>query len=163
MCETKSQIADTVVEAFSLIWDMYTEAIETIPEEHWRRGDIDYLIPARQVYHVLEAADFYSGSEAEGFKWGYRFNADWEKAQPEKLPTQEEMIEYHDEMMEKVGGWLRGMGISDLLSREDEFTWTGSTVLGRALYLLAHYRQHMGEINAELRRRGLPRIKWKTY
>lgn len=162
MCETKS-IAESVVEAFSLIWDMYTEAIETIPKEHWRAGEIDYLIPARQVYHAIEAADFYSGSEAEGLKLGYRFNANWEKTPPERLPTQEGMIEYHEEMREKIGGWLRGMDDSVLLSREDEYPWTGSTILSRALYLLAHYRQHMGEINAELRRRGLPRIKWQTH
>jgi hypothetical protein len=36
-------------------------------------------------------------------------------------------------------------------------------VLGRVLYLLEHCRQHFGELNAELRRRGLPRIKWRTF
>jgi hypothetical protein len=50
-----------------------------------------------------------------------------------------------------------------VLSQEGSFPWTGSVVLGRVLYLLGHYRQNFGELNAELRRRGLPRIEWKTY
>ena len=59
--------------------------------------------------------------------------------------------------------WIQGMKDPGLLSKEEFFPWTGSAVLSRALYLLGHYRQHFGELNAELRRRGLPRIKWATY
>ena len=54
------------------------------------------------------------------------------------------------------------MGDEGLLAPEEDYAWTGSTLLGRLLYMLAHCRQHLGEINAELRRRGLPRIKWRT-
>lgn len=155
------KISESLLEAFTLTWDMYEDAIKNIPKEHWRTGDIGYLIPARLVYHALETADFYSGSKPDGFPWGRRFNVDCWDASPEQLPIKDQALEYHKELQEKIGGWLRGTEDS-MLSAETAFPWTGSTVLGRVLYLLAHYRQHMGEINAELRRRGLPRIQWRT-
>ncbi|UCD96137.1 MAG: hypothetical protein JSV35_06490 [Candidatus Bathyarchaeota archaeon] len=64
-------------------------------------------------------------------------------------------------MMKKSSDWLRGLSDAGLLSPEKAFPWTGKTKLGRVMYLLAHCRQHIGEINAELRRRGLPRVKWQ--
>jgi len=159
----KRTISSSLLEALKLTWDMYEEAIDDIPEEHWRTGDIDYLIPSRLVYHALETADYYSSPKPEGFPWGKRFGADPWDAKPEQLPTKEEATEYHRETVKKVSTWLKGKDDSYLLSKEAAFPWTGSSVLSRVLYLLAHYRQHLGEVNAELRRRGLPRIKWKTF
>lgn len=155
-------ISASLLESLGLTWGMYEEAIRGIPEEHWRRGEIDHLIPARLVYHALETAEFYSGESPDGFPWGERFGADPWDAQPGRLPSKGETLEYHREVAEKVRGWLMGLNDSQLLSEETSFPWTGSTVLGRALYLLVHYRQHLGEINGELRRRGLPRIEWRT-
>jgi len=154
-------IKKSVIDAFKRNWSMYQDAVSNIPEEHWRTGDIEYLIPSRLVYHVLECADFYSNSTPKGFVWGYRFNIDWEKVLPEQLPTKEQTKKYLEEIIEKVDSWLERLDNSDLLSPEKAFPWTGNTILGRAIYLLVHCRQHIGEINAELRRRGLPRIKWR--
>lgn len=77
------------------------------------------------------------------------------------MPTKAQVKEYLEEMMEKTGEWLNEMSDSDLISCEEAFPWTGNTKLGRAIYVLVHCRQHIGEVNAELRRRGRPRIKWR--
>ena len=156
-------ISEAVLEAFNLIWEMYDDALERVPEAHWRTGEIDYLIPARQVYHAVETADFYSGSCPDDFPWGQRFDCGCFDSLPEGLPTRGQARDYHGEVRMKVTNWIRGMDAPEILAREKSFPWTGSVVLGRALYLLGHYRQHFGELNAELRRRGLPRIKWATY
>ncbi len=158
-----TSIGEALIEAFKLIWEMYDEALATVPEEHWRAGEIDYLIPARQVYHAVETADFYSGASPNDFPWGQRFDSGCFDSPPEELPTREQAREYHDEVRMKVTDWIRDLDAPEILAREKSFPWTGSVVLGRALYLLGHYRQHFGELNAELRRRGLPRIKWTTY
>lgn len=158
-----TSIGEALIEAFKLIWEMYDEALATVPEEHWRAGEIDYLIPARQVYHAVETADFYSGASPNDFPWGQRFDCGCFDSPPEELPTREQAREYHDEVRMKVTDWIRDLDAPEILAREKSFPWTGSVVLGRALYLLGHYRQHFGELNAELRRRGLPRIKWTTY
>ncbi|MCW3990736.1 MAG: DinB family protein [Candidatus Bathyarchaeota archaeon] len=158
-----TSIGEALLEAFRLIWEMYDDALENIPGEHWRTGEIDYLIPARQVYHAVETADFYSGANPNVFSWGQRFDGGCFDYPPEGLPTREQAREYHDEVRVKVTDWIRGMDAPGISAREKSFPWTGSVVLGRALYLLGHYRQHFGELNAELRRRGLPRIKWTTH
>ena len=40
-------VSEALLEAYALIWEMYDDAIENIPEEHWRTGEIDYLIPPK--------------------------------------------------------------------------------------------------------------------
>jgi hypothetical protein len=155
-------ISESLLEAFRLMWDMYDDAFKGIPVEHWRTGEIDYLIPARQVYHAVQAADFYCSPGPDDFKWGDRFGRCFDSP-PEGLPTLEQARDYQDEVRDRVTEWIHGLGDSGLLSKEESFPWTGSVVLGRALYLLGHCRHHFGELNAELRRRGLPRIQWKTY
>jgi hypothetical protein len=163
--ENSERLVHILIEQFNLVFDMYEDAIEKIPETQWRSGEIDYLIPARLILHASEVADYYTTDSSEGYLWNKRFEADPEKVgniKPGDLPTQNVMLEYHREVRGKIEGWLRGMSEDDLLKAEEKFPWTGSTVLGRMLYILAHYRQHFGEVNAELRRRDLPRIKWRT-
>ncbi len=75
---------------------MYDEALKTIPGEHWRAGEIDYLIPSRQVYHAVETADFYSGASPDDFPWGQRFDCGCFDSPPEELPSREQAREYHD-------------------------------------------------------------------
>lgn len=110
----------------------------------------------------MEAVDGYFSSPQDGFTPGYRFGIDWETAPPEHLPGKDQARTYLREVKDKTESWLRSLEDPDLQSPETELPWTGSTLLGRVLYTLAHCRQHLGEVNAELRRRGLPRIKWKT-
>ena len=154
-------INKALIDAFKRNWKMYQDAVQNIPDRHWKTGDIEYLIPARIVYHVLECADFYTNPTPKEFIWGHRFNIDYEKAPAEQMPTKEQTKIYLKEMIEKVDNWLNESSDSNTLSTEKEFPWTGKTKLGRAIYLLVHCRQHLGEINAELRRRQLPRIQWQ--
>ena len=41
--EKTHNISEAIIENLSLTWEMYTEAIKTIPNVHWRTGDIDNL------------------------------------------------------------------------------------------------------------------------
>ena len=154
-------IRKSLADAFKRNWGMCQDAVKNIPDEEWRGGSVEYLIPARIVYHVLDCVDFYSNPTPREFVAGHRFNIDPEKATPEHLPSIEQTQIYLGEMIKKVDGWLQGLSDSALLSPEREFPWTGHTKLGRIIYLLVHCRQHMGELNAELRRRELPRIEWR--
>lgn len=161
--ERRYGIGKAIIENLSLTWDMYSEAINRIPNEHWRTGEIDYLIPARLMLHAIETIDYYSSESPNDFKHGYRFHIDRKTASPNQLPDKIQLKKYLDEVKKKTESWLGRLEDKNFLSPESEFPWTGSTVLSRVLYLLEHCRQHFGELNAELRRRGLPRIKWKTF
>lgn len=151
------------MENISLTWIMYEDVIKNIPTIHWATGKDDYLIPARLMLHSLETIDFYTSTSPGDFSHGYRFHLDTRNASPDQLPSKDLLGVYLDEVKAKTESWLNGLDNEDFLAPETEFPWTGSTVLGRVLYLLEHSRQHLGELNAELRRRGMPRIKWRTF
>jgi hypothetical protein len=142
---------------------MFHEAIGQIPDEHWKTGAIGYLTPSRLVYHVLDSTDFYLSNDPDGYERGYRFKINWKEASEEDLPSKKQARIYLDEVRKKFEKWVNETGSTDFLSGNEMYPWTGATKLSRILYVLAHCRQHFGEINAELRRRNLPRIKWKTY
>jgi hypothetical protein len=146
---------------FGRTWSMLRGAIEAFPEGQWRSGDVDFLVPARQALHAVEAAEYYMSEYPGEFEWGHRFGADWEGAAPEKLPTRTELLGYLDEVRMKVDKWLAGMGERGLLEPRQDFPWTGKTALGRALYVLRHIQHHLAEMNTELRRRGIDRPKWQ--
>ena len=57
--EQTHNIGEAIIENLSLTWEMYSEAINGIPNEHWKAGEIDYLIPSRLMLHAIETMDFY--------------------------------------------------------------------------------------------------------
>jgi hypothetical protein len=163
MNESTSKISKTIIENLSLTWEMYSDAINNIPDEHWQTGEIDYLIPARLILHVLETLDGYSTTASDKFTLGYRFNLNWKTASAEQLPNKSQLNICLSEVKKKTERWINGLKDADFHSPEFMFPWTGTTTLGRILYSLEHCRQHLGELNGELRRRGLPRIKWTSF
>ena len=163
MVEASTKISESIIENLSLTWRMCSEAINDIPEEHWRNGEIDYLIPSRLLLHTIEALDQYCTTPPDIFTHGYRFNVDRKTASAEQLPSKTQLKSYLNEVKKKTEIWIRGLEDNDFHSPEPLFPWTGSTVLGRVLYSLEHCRHHIGELNGELRRRELPRIKWSHF
>jgi hypothetical protein len=84
----------------------------------------------------------------------------WEGAPVERLPDQREMLGFIDHVETHALDWLRSKGDEDLLAGQDECRWTGPNLLSRCIYAVRHAQHHIGELNAELRRRGLRRIAW---
>jgi len=148
---------DVLVRQYERSWQMLAEAVNSFPAAEWRAGDVDYLIPARAAYHILEAAEFYASASSFDFPFGYRFDCDWEGAPPDKLPTQEGVLAYLSEVRPKVEAWLR---TADLMAEDDAFPWPGGTVLDRAHYLVRHNHHHIGEMWSELKRRGHDLPDW---
>ena len=152
-------IADSVSDQFGRTLRMLREAILAFPPDEWRKGDIDYLRPAGVAYHAIETIDFYTGEQSvDGFPWGGRFDVDWEDSRSERLPSQDELIEYLDETEDKLGGWLKE---TDLSSEEKLFPWTGAAKLGRAIYTLRNTQHHLSEMCIELTRRGHTAPEWQ--
>ena len=163
MGEVSTKISESIIENLSLTWKMYSDAINNIPDEEWKTGEIDYLVPARQILHGIETLDFYSVMDPDVFTHGYRFNLDWQRASAEQLPSKDQLNTYLFEVKKKMEAWIMGLDDDLFHSPERLYPWTGSTLLGRLLYSLEHSRHHIGELNGELRRRGLPRIKWSYF
>lgn len=129
------------------------------PADEWRKGEIDYLRPAGVAYHVVECMDFYTGNQPpDKFPWGGHFGVDWEDTNSERLPNQEQVLTYLDEVEEKLKEWFRK---TDLLAAESTFPWTGITGLARAIYNLRNIQHHVSEMSLELTRRSFQSPDWR--
>jgi hypothetical protein len=154
-------LVNVIVKQFDAAWDMLSEAVRVMDEQDWRAGAPSHLVPARLVYHVLETADYYMHPDLSAFEWGERFGVDWETANAGGLPDQDTIAEYRLSVSSKVAAWLKSHGDSGLLEPDAIFYEEGMTYLDRALYVLRHTHQHLGELYAVLREREIPRPGWR--
>jgi hypothetical protein len=60
----------TMEEQFRRMFGMWKEKTKNIPVKDWRRGGIDYLVPARHVCNLIVTADYYLGDKSrEEYDW----------------------------------------------------------------------------------------------
>jgi hypothetical protein len=160
--EATRVIAGAVENHFRRTCEMWRQEIANASEQEWRRGDVDYLIPARHLCHVVVTNSFYTGdTPADRYDWNRLFRGDWEGMSPDALPDKERALQALDEMQECIGGRLRALDDDALRAAETLAPWTGPTVMDKTLYWLRHFQHHLGEVHAELRRRGIPRAAWQ--
>ena len=157
----KQEIVAELKGQFRRQWKTLRDLIANIPDEQWMTGELVHLLPGRLVYHILAGTEVYARSTSyEEYKSHQVFALDWQVAPSEQLPSRQKTITYIEDMDKVVDGWLDSIGDEGLLSLNEGFEWTGSRKIGRAVYLLRHTQNHIGELNSELRRRGLNRGKW---
>jgi uncharacterized damage-inducible protein DinB len=153
-------LGNGLADQFERMWMMLREAINNCADEEWKSDAGHwFLIPSRLAYHIIETVEFYSRESPEGMDFAGRFGVDWETREAEKLPDREAMLDYLEEIRGSLRGKLRSMSDEALLA-EHPFPWTGATVLERMVYTLRHSMFHLGQIQAELRRRGLKGAEW---
>jgi hypothetical protein len=146
---------------FQRQWKTLRDLVSDLPDEQWKTGEIFHLVPARLIYHILAGTEVYARSTSyEEYKSRQIFTLDWEVAPSEELPARNKTIAHIENMQKAVGAWLESLGDEGLVESDEGFEWAGSRKIGRAVYLLRHTQNHIGELNSELRRRGLSRGKW---
>jgi hypothetical protein len=156
------ELVDELEGQFRRQWGTIRELVAAVPDEQWTAGETEHLAPARLVYHILSGTEVYARSTSyEEFQAGRIFALDWQAAPASALPDRHSTLRHIDEMERAVEQWLEAVADEGLLAEDSGFPWAGSRKLGRAVYLLRHTQNHIGEANAELRRRGLPRGKWR--
>lgn len=161
-----ARLLASIVAQYGNAWAMLDQTIKAFPEQDWRTSDLSYLTPARIAYHTIETVDYYARSDMSEFVWGHRAGVDWESSQAEDLPDQTATLEYLSDIRVANDVWLHdiaGVGphAMGLLAPDSQFHGEGFCYLDRALYVLRHTHQHMGELAAELRRRDQPRPGWR--
>lgn len=151
-----------LADQFRRQWSTLRESVNAVPDDQWRAGEHIHLVPARLAYHIFGGTEVYARSTSyEEFRRDRVFGGDWQVMGAEELPDRAAALRHIDALEKAVERWLSSLEDEGLLTTNDGFPWTGEKKLGRALYLLRHTQSHMGEMNAELRRRGLPRGKWR--
>ena len=159
-------VVEAVERQLEATWKQWLKAIDDIPVEHWRTGPVDYLIPARHSLHVINTVEGYCREEQPA-SWNGLLAAhfgrelDWEGTPAAELPDQQEQRGYLEAVRGKVRQWLQDKEDADLLAPQQAFPWTGPNLLSRLIYVIRNSQDHTGQLNAELRRRGLPRSTWE--
>ncbi len=154
--------AESVSRQIACALAMVRETVAGIPPEEWRRGDVEFLVPARLAYHLTETVAFYICRDPKAFSWGQTLGGgDCLEMDPSRLPAQEEMLAYLKKVEASITAWLGEMK-DDVLTKPDGFHyWPESSPLDRALYVMRHIHHHLGELFGEMHRRGLERPSWR--
>lgn len=138
---------------------MFRGAVKAFPAEQWKIVENYYPRPAAIAYHTLETIDFYtSGKSSDEFPWGHRFAVEWETQDFERLPSQQQLLTYLNEMETRLIDWFKRL---DIFAPEKTYAWTGETRLEHAIYVLRHTHQHTAELSLELHHRGLNSPEWE--
>jgi len=159
--ETRTLVA-SFVDQWARTWSMWEAMIRSIPDAEWRQGDNDYLIPARHLIHVAVGDDvFTSDTPFDGYDPLQRFGVGAWGTSADELPGKEAALAKLAEIRAAVEARLAELDDAALLEPEQAHPWTGPTRLGKLIYNLRHVQHHLGEVNAELIRRGLEGVGWK--
>jgi hypothetical protein len=142
---------------YTRIFEMLRDATRAFDDEQWAAGE-GLLVPWRIALHAVDTIDFYLHDEPDHGVFG-RFGCLWKGESDETRPSQAQLLAYVDEIEARGRAWLAAKGDADLLAPTG-FPWTGDSRLEQLIYSLRHSQQHVGELNAILRARDLPRIPW---
>lgn len=157
-------LASSFKDQWTRTWNMWEAMIHSIPDDEWRKGDVDYLIPARHLIHVIHADDIFTGDtpfdQYDHFKWFEARDGEWETV-PEELPNKEAALAALADVRAIVEERLTKLDDAAWLEPEKVHPWTGPTRMSKLLYNLRHTQHHLGEVNAELIRRGIAGVGWK--
>ena len=155
-------VTDALADHFQRVCKMLGKCVESFTDEAWLSCEEGSLPPARICYHVLGGSERYTWQgPTDEFASKRRFRLDWEEAPLAGLPSRTDLLELLGEMETTILAWLRGHGYAGLTGDAPTWPWTGKRAIGQALYLLRHLQHHAGELNRELRRRGLAAVEWE--
>jgi hypothetical protein len=161
MGEEQNILTATVKEQLSIVWNAWKVTIECIPDDQWQAGDIDYLIPARHFAHVLLTTDaFTSELSYEDYDRASMFGGDVWELDPEKLPGKEDALGKLTEFQTDIDQRLDQINDQRMIQPEIRYPFTGKVMLSKMFYMLFHIMHHLGEVGAELKRRGIKGPKW---
>jgi len=153
-------LGDELKEQFRRQWTTMREILANVPDAEWTSGD-GARVPARLLYHILGGTETYARSTSyEEFLATRRFPGDWDVVPLQQLPDRTTAAAQVRDMEAQVNSWLDQLGDSGLMEADPGFPWAGTRKLGRAVYLLRHTQNHLGELNAELSKRGVQVGRW---
>ncbi len=157
-------LVSSLKDQWARTWKMWEELIHSIPDDEWRKGDVDYLIPARHLVHVMHADDAFTGDtpfdQYDRLKWFGVRKGEWETV-PEELPSKETALATLADTRATFEERLTKLDDAALLEPEKAHPWAGQTRMSKLLYNLRHTQHHLGEVNAELIRRGIQGVGWQ--
>ncbi len=136
------------------LW-MLEDGIRRLPDEKWRQGPDDYLIPARIAYHIFKGLEWLINElPPEEFKRTRRYALNWlDSVAP--MPSQADLLADLPWLRGQITIWL------DQAEKLDPCSAEGRAKAGKALYFLRHTQHHVGEFSIICRLVGCDSPEWK--
>ncbi len=145
---------DEIAAAFRETLQMFEDGIHKIPDEYWRQGSGDFLIPARIAYHIMIGLEWFVTSLPEDeHRKTRRYNLNW-KGPVKDLPDRQVMLEDFAWISGRILEWFSDWERESVEGVEHPFR------LNKALYFLRHTQHHVGEFSATARLLYLERPSW---
>jgi uncharacterized damage-inducible protein DinB len=155
-------VTDDLLEQFQRTISMVRFTIEEFDDEQWLSGISWFQTPARVGYHLVESLDFYFSGKADGeeFTYGYRFDDPWWEMKDEQLPKREALLEYLDEVKERIEEAFSSLDDGNLSTPFELYDWSGKTLLGHYVYALRHTMHHQGALTVLATHHGHEGESW---
>ena len=144
----KRMIKNEFINQYSHTWRIFERMVKDFDAEAWLQMGRGVISPARLALHILLGTQYYL-EDRTPFKFpsGKPFDPDWETIKTDDLPSQNDILSFSREMMEKTEKWLLDLAYD---AENKTFPWAGETQLGVAIFLLRHSQFHIGELSSLL-------------
>ena len=161
---TSSDISGVVGRQFAKVWTALRALVEACPQEQWLAGPAANLVPVRQAYHVAGGAEWCCEEDrfAVTNPFGLQLCVELfrEDLPATGWPDRAGMLKLIDDVERRIVSNITGMNDAQWLAPARSPMVFGNTPLEQFLYMLRHCQEHIGELKAEFRRRGLPVPDW---
>jgi len=129
-------------------WRVLERLVKGFDAEAWLQTGRGVITPARLALHILLGTQYYLEDKTPfQYPSGKLFEIDWETIETDDLPTQNDILEFIREMMEKTEKWLFDLEYG---AENKSFPWAGETQMGVVIFLLRHSLFHIGELSSLL-------------
>lgn len=145
---------------FAGTFRMFRDGINRLDDQQWGEGAPTWTeVPARIAMHTLLCADFYIAPSREG----YNFEPDgvqWWDAPIDKLPTRQEALDWITRTEQATIEYLTANGDTGLLTEKAATAGKGQTKVHWLIYALRHLQNHVSQLSAECKKRGIGAADW---
>ena len=138
-----------IVRALASQWNatlkLLRRSITCFNADQWSSGISQFEVPWKVAYHTLQCLTFYfrDDPEAKYRDIPSRFDGDWWQLADSQAPTQQEMLEFLDDIDARVDLYLSSLSDEELASPFPGF----GTVVANLAYAMRHTMHHQGGLN----------------
>jgi hypothetical protein len=136
------------IKQYEHTWRVFERLVKDFDAEAWLQTGRGAITPARLALHILLGTQYYL-EDRTPFQYpsGKPFEIDWETVKTDDLPSQNDILAFIHETMDKTERWLSNM---DYSAENVSFPWAGETKLGVVIFSLRHTIFHVGELSSLL-------------
>jgi hypothetical protein len=143
----RTSLTDDLLDQYKRAISMLRTTIGKFDEEQWASGISWFQSPAKVAYHVIECLDAYFREDPDGpYTWGYRFGAPFWELSDEEQPSQEDLLDYLQDLEVRIEHEFASLADEDLAQPHDAEKRHAETRLGHYTYALRHTMHHHGAL-----------------